>query len=185
MYSAKARLAKWFLWSLIPNGIFGVVCFIIYMLSNTSDDFEEWSGLTKAGALGTFLSWPTWWLALVGGLLLKSWAGVDTRRSYRESRRYADLNGWQPISDVAWKSFKRRGVTFSVQPVYEQPTFVLLIDLDGEIVTTEGFSKSLYALRFADYLWEHAFANTDTITKAEVVQEQRVWEQTNAIALRR
>ena len=83
------------------------------------------------------------------------------------------------------RALSGRGVTFSVQPAYEQPTFLLLIDIDSEIISTEGFSRSLYALRFADYLWDHALANTDTITKAEVMQEQRVWEQTQAIAVRR
>ena len=32
---------------------------------------------------------------------MKVWAGSEKRRLYREARQYADLHGWQPISDTA------------------------------------------------------------------------------------
>ena len=131
------------------------------------------------------ISWPTWWLSLILGLTLKFWAGLDTRRSYRESRRYADLHGWQPISDTAWKSFKRRGVTLSVSPTYQQPTFILSIDLDGDTLATDGFSKSLYALHFGDHLWEHVLTDSKQLNVDVLNAERGQWEQTQALAVRR
>ena len=169
LLSTKGKLGTWLLWSLIPNGILGFLSFAIYSLFYTS--------------LFSFIfvtSWLTWWLSLLLGLTLKFWAGLDTRRNYRESRRYADLHGWQPISDFAWKSFKRRSVTLSVSPTYQQPTFFLSIDLDGETLITGGFSKSLYALRFGDHLWEQVLADSKYLNV-----ERGQWEQTQALAVRR
>ena len=128
MLSTKGKLGTWLLWSLIPNGILGFLSFAISFIFYNSPD-PEGAALLFVLIMGT--SWLTWWLSLLLGLTLKFWAGLDTRRNYRESRRYADLHGWQPISDIAWKSFKRRSVTLSVSPTYQQPTFFLSIDLDG------------------------------------------------------
>ena len=132
-----------------------------------------------------FFSWPLWWLSLIVGISLKIWAGFSTRRSYKESRRYAELHGWQTISDAAWKSFKRRGITLSVSQAFQQPTFILSIDLDGEIIATDGFSKSLYALIFGDYLWDNIFSTTSKVSVAELTQQCQQWEQTQALAVRR
>ena len=181
MYSKKGKFSTWLLWSLIPNGIVGFFTFILSINYVGGEDSVLWTITTTL----MVLSWISWWLSLLVGIILKLLAGMDTRRSYKESRQYADLHGWQPLSDVAWKNFKRRGVTFSVQPAFEQPTFLLLIDLDGEVISTEGFSKSLYALRFADHLWDHILEDSQTITKAAVVQERQQWEQTQALAIRR
>ena len=172
----KGKLGTWLLWSLIPNGILGFIAFIILVVSD---------GEAIIGSFLVITSWPTWWLALVLGLILKFWAGMDTRRNYRESRRYADLHGWQPISDTAWKSFKRRGVTLSVSPTYQQPTFILSIDLDGETLATDGFSKSLYALHFGDHLWEHVLTDSKQLNVDVLNAERGQWEQTQAIAVRR
>ena len=180
MLSTKGKLGTWLLWSLIPNGILGFLIFAIYLIS---DPEPEGASLLFGFIMVT--SWLTWWLSLLLGLTLKFWAGLDTRRNYRESRRYADLHGWQPISDIAWKSFKRRSVTISVSPTYQQPTFFLSIDLDGETLTTGGFSKSLYALRFGDHLWEQVLADSKYLNVEVLNVERGQWEQTQALAVRR
>ena len=181
MLSTKGKLGTWLLWSLIPNGILGFLSFAISFIFYNSPD-PEGAALLFVLIMGT--SWLTWWLSLLLGLTLKFWAGLDTRRNYRESRRYADLHGWQPISDIAWKSFKRRSVTLSVSPTYQQPTFFLSIDLDGETLTTGGFSKSLYALRFGDHLWEQVLADSKQLNVEVLNVERGQWEQTQALAVR-
>ena len=177
MQMTKGKLGTWLLWSLIPNGLVGFISFLIGFSSESTEP-SIWGVLV-------IISWPTWWLSLILGLALKFWAGLDTRRSYRDSRRYADLHGWQPISDTAWKSFKRRGVTLSVSPTYQQPTFILSIDLDGETLATDGFSKSLYALHFGDHLWEHVLTDSKQLNVDVLNAERGQWEQTQAIAVRR
>ena len=185
LVSTKGKLGTWLLWSLIPNGILGILSFAIFLISSTSSSSEEVEGAALLFAFITFTSWLTWWLSLLLGLTLKFWAGLDTRRDYRESRRYADLHGWQPISDISWKSFKRRSVTLSVSPTYQQPTFFLSINLDGETLTTSGFSKSLYALRFGDHLWEQVIADSKQLNVEVLNVERGQWEQTQALAVRR
>ena len=180
LVSNKGKLGTWLLWSLIPNGILGIISFVIYLSSHTSSELE---GAALLFGVITFISWLTWWLSLLLGLTLKFWAGLDTRRNYRESRRYADLHGWQPISDNAWKSFKLRSVTLSVSPTYQQPTFFLSINLDGETLTTAGFSKSLYALRFGDHLWEQVIADSKQLNVEVLNVERGQWEQTQALAV--
>ena len=185
MLSTKGKLGTWLLWSLIPNGILGIVSSAIYLISYTSSTSSEVEGAALLFAFIMFTSWLIWWLSLLLGLTLKFWAGLDTRRNYRESRRYADLHGWQPISDTAWKSFKRQSVTLSVSPTYQQPTFFLSINLDGETLTTSGFSKSLYALRFGDHLWEQVIGDSKQLNVEVLNVERGQWEQTQGLAVRR
>ena len=178
----KSKLSMWLLWSLVPNGILGFFSFLFYIFSDID---PEPQGAAILWALLIVISWPTWWLALLIGIGIKIWGGFSTRRSYKESRQYAELHGWQTISDTSWKSFKRRGITLSVNQAFQQPTFILSIDLDGEVIATDGFSKSFYALNFGDYIWDSVL-NTSTQVSAEVITGQRrEWEQTQALALRR
>ena len=176
----KARWGTWLLLSLIPNGFAGFISFVIFAFANNSPDDPE--GWAVFWALVVVISWATWWLALLGGIVLKVWAGSEKRRLYREARQYADLHGWQQISDTAWKSFKRNNLVMSVTQAYEKPTYILSVEQEGETVATDGFSRSYYALHFADFLWEHVLSARANVDISVVQQTRGEWErQTRAL----
>ena len=63
----KNKFGSWFLWSLIPNGILGFICTVITF----SADTENPEGIILFFGLLMFISWPTWWLSLIVGIILK------------------------------------------------------------------------------------------------------------------
>lgn len=100
MQWTKSRLATWLLISLLPTGILGFISFVGFAIATPSQPTSELfgSGWQAFWWVLTVLLWPYWWIALVVGVVLKIWAGNETRRLYREGRQYAELHGWQQIS---------------------------------------------------------------------------------------
>ena len=171
----KSRWGTWLLLSLIPNGFVGFISFAIYLFTyNPPGDVEGWP---LFWGFVWLVSWLTWWLALLGGIVLKVWAGFEKRRLYREARQYADLHGWQQISDTAWKSFKRNNLVMSVTQAYEKPAYILSVEQEGETVATDGFSRSYYALHFGDFLWEHVMSTRTHVDLSVVQQTRGEWER--------
>ena len=183
MQWTKSRVATWLLLSLIPTGLLLFISFIAFAIASSSTPEPEpfsdaWSTIW---ALGVILPFPYWWIALVVGVVLKIWAGIETRRLYREGRRYAELHGWQQISDTAWKSFKRGNVVLSVNQAYGKTTYILAVDSDGDTVATDGFSRSLFALQFGDFLWDNVLSGKSQVDVTVVQQTRDKWEQWRAL----
>ena len=180
--SQKTKWGNLLLLSLIPLGLLGFGAFFAYVISIsfTSDpttNSEIESPWEVFWAFAVFLLWPVWWLALVAGIVLRVWGGHQTRRIYREARQYAELHGWQQISDTAFKSFKRNNLIMTVSQAFEKPTYILSVEQEGETVATDGFSRSYYALRFADYLWEHVVSVQSRVDISVLQETRRDWER--------
>lgn len=183
MQWTKSRIATWLLFSLIPTGLLGFISFAAFAISTSSTPEPEPFSDTwpTIWALGVLFLWPYWWIALVAGVILKIWAGKETRRLYREGRQYAELHGWQQISDTAWKSFKRGNVVLSVSQAYGKTTYILSVDSDGDTVATDGFSRSLYALQFGDFLWDNVLSGKSQVDVTVVQQTRDEWERWRAL----
>lgn len=183
MQWTKSRIANWLLLSLIPTGLLGFVSFVAFALSTSNAPepelwTEPWSTIWASGVI---LLWPYWWIALVTGVVLKVWEGRETRRLYGEGRQYAELHGWQQISDTAWKSFKRGNLVLSVSQAYGKTTYILAVDSDGDTAATDGFSRSLYALQFGDFLWENVLSGRSQVDVTVVQQTRAEWERFRAL----
>ena len=182
MQLTKSTVGTWLLISLLPTGALGFI-FLVGLVITTPPDtaLDPVDGWYAFWALGAILLWPYFWIALVVGVVLKIWAGAETRRLYREGRQYAELHGWQQISDTAWKNFKRNNVSLSVTQAYGKQTYILSVESDGDTAATDGFSRSLYALQFGDFLWENVLSARPQVD-VSVVRETRVeWERSRAL----
>ena len=180
MQWTKSKVATWLLISLIPTGALAILSFVIFALF--VDDPESSGSFLLA--LAFVLSAIYGPLALVAGLVLKIVAGSGDRRLYRESRQYTEMHGWQQISETAWKSFKRNNVVLSVNKAYGQTTYILAVESDGDTAATDGFSRSLYALQFADFLWENVLSVKSQVDVAVVQQTRVEWERSLALPSR-
>lgn len=182
MQWTKSRIANWLLLSLPIAGIFGVISFVGWGVS--SESWTEDQPITTAMGLWLILvliSWPYFGIALITGVVLKVVSSRETGRIYKESRQYAELHDWLQISDTAWRSFKRNHTTFTVNQLYGANTYVLTVDVDGDSVTTDGFSRSIYALQFGDYLWERVLSAQRQASASTVHQTRQEWERFRAL----
>ncbi len=182
MQLEKSKVGTWLLISLLPTGAAGIVAFVGFGVSGDplSPDIE---GGWEAFWLGaTLLLWAYWWMALLAGVVLKIWGGFERRHLYREARQYAELHGWQQISDTAWTNFKRGDAVLRVNQAYGKLTYILSIELNSHTEATDGFSRSVYALQFGDFLWQNVLQVRSQVD-ADVVQQTRgEWDRMRALA---
>ena len=132
--------------------------------------------------MGSLLLWPSWWIVLVVGLVLKITASRREARIRRDGMRYAQLHNWQPISDTTWKNYRRASVVMTVDKRLGQDAYMLLIDQAGEYVTTDGFETSLFALQFGDFLWDDILSTRERVEVAEVHRVHQQWVSQLALA---
>lgn len=185
----KRRIGNYLLLSLIPMGPIGFFLFIFFGISVFNEGVEDvidspWEALWALLFMG---SWAYWWLALVLGIVLRIWGGVEENGAWKRAQGYAEMHGWQPISKTAWRTYKRAGVSLSVGQSAQSRKFLLNVDIEGEVVGTEGFDNAYFALNFGDYLWGFLSPRQQVTAQdaAVVVQQQRAqWEVTNLPALR-
>ena len=173
--SGKSTWGNRLLISLIPLGVLGVVAFIAYAISVSAPGDEIDSPWEVFWTSCTFFIWLAWWIALPTGIVLKVWGGAETRRVYREARQYAEMHNWQQISDTTWKGYRPRNVVMTVSQAFERPTYILSVEHEGESVTTDGFSRSVYALRFADFLWDHVMSGRSHVDAEAMRAARREW----------
>ena len=120
-------------------------------------------------------------LALPTGLILLIWGNVEFNRAYKATQRYAEMNGWLPISRTSWSARKRNQVILSVAQAFQRQTFILNIQIDGETITVDEFETSLWALQFGDWLWQELLQTRTDTTKAEIDMIRAEWEASRAI----
>ena len=171
----KVNVSTWLFWSLLPLGLWGFVSLIGWVVVAVPDSEANLTFWPVLWLLGIALGWPAWWLALIAGLVLRFLANHQEHRQQREGLAYAEMHGWQPISNTQWKSFKRRGVTLTVQRAHTSKDYLLHVELDGEIVGTSGFSMPYYALHFGDYLWANVLSTGQVVDAGGVQQHRQEW----------
>ena len=168
-------LSKILLWSLLPNGIIGIIFFILGLaFADGTGEGKLW-GIIVGGAI---TSWSLWWAALVISILMKVVIAYLEGKVLKENSKYAEAHNWRIISEQSWKNFKTQNIILSVSKAPSQRTFSLFIEGNGNTVGTYGFSKAVYAMRFGDYLWERmGQMPTLEVTQTIVEQQRHVWEQ--------
>ena len=123
-----------------------------------------------------------WIGAALAGPVLLIWGTIEANRAYKETRQYAEMHGWHPISKTAWRNRKRGGVDLAVNKMFKKPTYILNIVVDGETTTVDEFEQAHWALQFGDWLWEELL-QSDAKPGLAVVSEKRAeWEKTRAMA---
>ena len=171
---SKSRVGFWLLIALIPAGFTAVVALPIAAFTETENP-GAWTTLFFIFFFYIILGLPT-------GLVLRIWGSVETKSRFRAAQRYAELHGWHPISQTAWRNMKQGGANLAVQQAFQKQTFILTLTVGGETHTVDEFESSLWALQFGDWLWSEL---SDRVVTAAVVQEKRQeWDQTHAIVLR-
>ena len=178
----KKRFRTGFLISLLPVGLLCFISFIGFVVAGSGpesvDYFTGWENFWGMMAFGTMVYW---WAALVAWFVLRTMINVAAKRMYTETRRYADQYGWRQISETAWTVFKPGGLTLRASQDYNLESFHLNIEANGLTEVTSGFSRSLYALQFGDFLWERALSAQRQLN-AQVVRETRA-EWTDSMTL--
>ena len=122
-------------------------------------------------------------VALVVGPILFLWGNTEFKRAYQAAQRYAELNGWFPITRTQWRSRKRNNIALSVSQAFEKRTYILTIDVDGETTIIDEFETPLWSLQFGDWLWEHLLQRNASPDIEEVAEQRAQWE-TTALAIR-
>ena len=122
-------------------------------------------------------------VALVVGPVLFIWGNTEFKRAYQAAQRYAEQNGWLPITRTQWRSRKRDNVALSVFQAFEKRTYILTIDVDGETTTIDEFETPAWSLQFGDWLWEHLLQRNTSPDVEEVAEQRAQWE-TTALAIR-
>ena len=177
MKPVKHKIGFWLLISLIPAAI---LFFLGLMVTVVSSQPEPDSG-TSISALSAIYAM---FIAPIG-LTLLIWGNIEFKRAYRIAQRYAELNGWHPVSRTAWRNRKRNNIDLSVSQAFQKTTYILTIDMNGETVSIDEFENSIWALQFGDWLWEELLI-ANTSPTAEVIAEKRAeWDQSQALALYR
>ena len=169
----KHKVGIWLLVSLMPALI------ILIAAVELSDD----TGNTPfaVGAMG-LLSFSYFLVALITSPALIIWGSVQAKRTYRVAQRYAELNGWHPISRTSWRNRKRNQVALSVTQAYEKSTYILTVDANGETTTIDEFETPIWALQFGDWLWEQLLEDNTAPDKVQVAEKRAEWE-TTALAI--
>ena len=184
----RSQVANRLLLSLIPLGLLGFFAFVMYVIavSFTGDGqgaaAEVDSGWEVFWVFACLLLWPAWWIALGAGAVLKILASRKEGRIRRDGIRFAQLHNWQPISDTTWKSYRRNNLVMTVDRMYGKDSYMLLVDQDGESVSTDGFETSTYALQFGDFLWENVLKVRTRIDANEVRETRGQWESNRALS---
>ena len=169
---SKSRISFWLLISLIPA--FGL-CSVAVVASPGGDVESNWN------TLGGF-SVVYFGIALIAGCILY-WLGRKDE-AFDDAQRYAERNGWHPISKYVWRCRKREGAALSVNRAYKQKTYLLTIEHQAETTTVEEFDRADWAMEFGDWLWEELRAAGHQIDVGVLQEKRGEWEQTHALARR-
>lgn len=174
---SKERVGFWLLISLIPTGFFTFVSFLIVVVLGFPYEAEA----TVAEMLWIFLFAAFllyWWGALIAGVVLKVWGKRETRSAFDEAQRYAQLNGWHPVSQTAWRALKADGASLAVGRAIKGTTFTLTVQASAGATTVSDFAKPLWALQFGDWLWEKT--GGENITPATAEAQRQEWSRSLA-----
>ncbi len=173
----KSRFSYWLFVSLIPVGLLACICLVVLSAAPTDPDTGTLAGGWSALAALMVLFWAYCLLALTAGIVLKLLEWLETGRDQREGQRYAELHDWHPISKSSWRASRNGNATLSVSQVLQGRTYVLTIKAGQESVSTGGFSCSLFALQFGDWIADTMSEDARPID-ADVVEEKRQeWEE--------
>ena len=168
----KSRISFWLLISLIPA--FGA-CSVALAFSAPIGETNNWDTL-----LGFSLIY--FMVASVVGIVF-FWLGKRDR-AFDDAHRYAERNGWHPISKFVWRSRKREGAALSVNRAYKKSTYILTIEHQGETTTVDEFDRADWAMQFGDWLWEE-LREAGQAPDVQVLREKRdEWEESRALAIR-
>ena len=169
MKPLKHKIGFWLLLSLIPAGALLFISAIVgALILGNAPSAEPTNVLGAICMLWIFLALPP-------GLVLLIWGNIEFNQAFRRAQRYAELNGWQPISRVAWRNRKQGGITLAVDQSAINRTFILTIQAAERIVVDEFYS-AVWGMSFGDWLWQE-LANTRTVpSRAVVVQKREEWE---------
>ena len=89
-----------------------------------------------------------WWGALISGIVLKILGKRQSGQTFRNAQRYAEINGWHPISQTAWRSMKANGASLAINQAFEKSTYILTIEASAGTTTVPDFANPLWALQF-------------------------------------
>ena len=118
------------------------------------------------------------------GLALIVLGNREFKRAYQTAQRYAELNGWHPISRTSWRNRKRDQTALFVHQAFDRPTYILTVEANVGTTVIDEFETPIWALQFGDWLWEQLL-DVNTAPNIEEVAEKRAeWEQTTALAIR-
>ena len=172
----KERTAFWLLISLVPAGIITFIGFIVVLfLFAGSNEGEEPRGIDMA-CVFLFTSFLVyWWAALLTGIGLKVWAKREHRQAFNQAQRYAEANGWHPISQTAWRALKGDGASLAVSHSIKGSRYTLTVAASAGATTIPDFAKPLWALQFGDWLWEKTGGENITPTTAQAQRQE--WSQ--------
>ncbi len=170
----KHRVGVYILLSLIP-----AVIIILTAVGLSGPDFDNTPFAVSAIGL---LSVLYFMVAIISSPALILWGSIETKRTYRAAQRYAELNGWHPISRTTWRNRKRNQMALSVHQAFNKRTYILTIEENGETTTIDEFETPVWALQFGDWLWEQLLEVNTTPDKAEVAEKRAEWE-TTALAI--
>ncbi len=170
---SKSRVSFWLLMSLIPA--FGTCSAALALSSPIGEPSNSWDIIGG-------LSVVYFGIALIAGCILY-WLGRKDE-AFDDAQRYAERNGWHPISKYVWRSRKREGAALSVNRAYKQKTYLLTIEHQAETTTVEEFERADWAMQFGDWLWEELRAAGHQIDVGVLQEKRGEWEQTRALARR-
>ena len=122
-------------------------------------------------------------VGLTVGLVLFLWGNTEFKRVHQAAQRYAELNGWHPVSRTSWRNRKRQNVALSVSQAFAKQTYILTVDVDDETTIIDEFETPLWSLQFGDWLWEHLLRDNTSPDIEEVAEQRAQWEIT-ALAIR-
>ena len=172
---SKERAAFWLLISLIPTGFLTLIYFIGLLVTDAPVEGEDASTAFIVWGLLFFLFLLYWWVSLFTGIGLRVWGKRETHRAFDEAQRYAQVNGWHPVSQTAWRALKADGASLAVGQAIKGSTLTLTIQASAGTTTVSDFAKPLWALQFGDWLWEKTGGVNITPTAAEVHRQE--WSQ--------
>ena len=174
MKPTKHKIGFWLLISLIPTALI----FIISLAGSlaASNESESWTAILGLSMFYGIIVLPV-------GVILLIWGNIEFSRAYNAAQRYAERNGWHPISRTSWRNRKRNNIALSVAQAFKQTTYILNIDMNGETVTVDEFETSLWALQFGDWLWQDLLQTNTEPTRIEIEEKRAEWEQSRELAV--
>ena len=138
----KSRVGFWLLLSLIPTALAMAVAMTVgAFFIDSAGDPNNPASTAMAGIF--FLAFLYGVCALSAGIILRILSSVGSRKRFNEAQRYAEMNGWHPISKTAWRNMKKGNASLSVAQALDKRSSILTINLDGETFTVDKFERSL------------------------------------------
>ena len=104
----RSRVGFWLLIALIPAGLTAIVSLPIAVYTET-DTGGAWSALFFSSFFYILFGLPS-------GLVLRIWSSVEAKHHFRAAQRYAELHGWHPISQTAWRNMKQGAAFLEDRP---------------------------------------------------------------------